>query len=167
METDATEAKQAGFKNFRNLVWHEAFVILKTILALSKTGYWHLCADQIKQHLFPLILILTADYEEQYVGYPFGGIDSLSFSNLCNRCVMALIRGTGCLWPCPICLVPWDMQSNLIEFHPLCTAKGTQKILKQVDKLQYDYKKEEILKDEGLRHIKVKLFGLLSISFFN
>jgi hypothetical protein len=33
----------------------------------SKTGYHHKCADDLVRWLFPILLILSADYEEQYV----------------------------------------------------------------------------------------------------
>lgn len=63
------EAAESGKKNFvihKNVVWHAAFrELLKTILLYSQTGYWHKCADNILQWLFPLILILSTDYEEQ------------------------------------------------------------------------------------------------------
>jgi hypothetical protein len=50
----------------KHVVWHEAFYkLLETIEKISKTGVWHDCADEIRRHLFPLLLILSADFEEQ------------------------------------------------------------------------------------------------------
>jgi len=66
VEEDAFKTNQGGFANFKNIVWHEAFRrILRSIMVISKTGCWYKCADGILRHLFPLILILSADYEEQ------------------------------------------------------------------------------------------------------
>jgi hypothetical protein len=63
---DASKTGQGGFADFKNIVWHTAFRrILKSIMAISKTGCWYKCGDGILRHLFPLILILSADYEEQ------------------------------------------------------------------------------------------------------
>jgi hypothetical protein len=49
-------------------VWHQSFLkLLDSIIALSKTGFSHKCYDGKLRWLFPLILILSANYEEQYV----------------------------------------------------------------------------------------------------
>ncbi|KIJ58540.1 hypothetical protein HYDPIDRAFT_184182 [Hydnomerulius pinastri MD-312] len=78
-----------GFVNFKNVVWHKAFyVLLESIIEYAKTGYWFEGADKVLQLLFPIILILSGDYEEQ--------------------CVMALIRGLKSKFPCPVCLVQKD-----------------------------------------------------------
>ncbi|KAL4062326.1 hypothetical protein J3A83DRAFT_4110285, partial [Scleroderma citrinum] len=54
------------FVNFKNVVWHEsAKKLFVTIAAHSKTGCWVKCWDDINHCFFPLILILSADYEEQ------------------------------------------------------------------------------------------------------
>lgn len=55
-----------GFVNFKNAVWHKAFyVLLESIIKYAKTGFWLEGADQVLRLLFPLILILSGDYEEQ------------------------------------------------------------------------------------------------------
>ncbi|KAF8215222.1 hypothetical protein K438DRAFT_1562013, partial [Mycena galopus ATCC 62051] len=51
--------------NFKQVVWHKAFFkLLESIAAHSKTGIWTKCRDGIERQLFPLVLILVADYEE-------------------------------------------------------------------------------------------------------
>lgn len=64
----AEEAGESGKKNFvlhKNIVWQEAFRrFLKQLRKYSQIGYNHSCADDILRWLFPLILILSADYEE-------------------------------------------------------------------------------------------------------
>ncbi|KAG1819402.1 hypothetical protein DFJ58DRAFT_720208 [Suillus subalutaceus] len=74
-----------------------SYTNLKKVL-ISKTGFAHQCYDGILRWLFPLILILSADYEEQ--------------------CVMALIRGFNSACPCPICLVPKDKLTDHSTIYP-------------------------------------------------
>ncbi|KAG2028517.1 hypothetical protein BDR03DRAFT_840689, partial [Suillus americanus] len=63
------EKKYSGtqsFVNFKNVVWHESFkCLLKSLAPLSKIGFWVKCWDGIERLFYPLILILSADYEEQ------------------------------------------------------------------------------------------------------
>ena len=66
MDDEKQRTGKPWFANFKNMVWHEAAKkILETIATYSKTGCWVKCWDDIARRLFPLILILSADYEEQ------------------------------------------------------------------------------------------------------
>jgi hypothetical protein len=68
---------------------------------------------------------------------------------------MALIRGLNGLYPCPICLVPYDQQSDLSKSHTLRTAAHTKGIYEaglQVTAVE----REELLKSEGLRNVAVR-----------
>jgi hypothetical protein len=67
---------------------------------------------------------------------------------------MALIRGSRGLFPCPICFVPLDKQSDLTQVYDLRTARDSQNTLKAADELEYNYQRELILKAKGLRYIK-------------
>ncbi|KAG1848377.1 hypothetical protein C8R48DRAFT_750370 [Suillus tomentosus] len=52
--------------DFKNAVWHKSFYqLLKSIELHSKNGYWFECGDQTQHRLWPLILILSGDYEEK------------------------------------------------------------------------------------------------------
>ena len=63
---DADEKNKPLFADFKRIVWHESFLaILDKIIDYSENGYPFRCADDILRILFPLILILSADYEEQ------------------------------------------------------------------------------------------------------
>lgn len=63
---DAGEAGKPGYVNFKQVVWHESFLkILNTMEDHSKTGVWYTCIDGVKRWLWLLILIISADYEEQ------------------------------------------------------------------------------------------------------
>jgi hypothetical protein len=68
---------------------------------------------------------------------------------------MALIRGAQGKFPCPICFIPKDEQSDLTQVYDLRTAKDTQKTLKAADALEHGTAKEALLKSKGLRYIKV------------
>lgn len=70
---------------------------------------------------------------------------------------MSLIRGVKGLCPCPICLVPKEKQADLSVSYPLRTEKDTRHLLKQADSCQFGYQRENILKNHGLRYIKVKV----------
>ncbi|KIK35236.1 hypothetical protein CY34DRAFT_17146 [Suillus luteus UH-Slu-Lm8-n1] len=71
---DASEEGKLGYTTLKRVVWHESFVkLLVNLDQFSKTGYSYSCYDKILRWLFPVILILSGDYEEQ--------------------CMMSLIRG--------------------------------------------------------------------------
>ena len=51
--------------NFKRAIWHLSFkVFLDSVSGYSKTGCWVMCGDGIDHLLFPIILILAADFEE-------------------------------------------------------------------------------------------------------
>ncbi|KIN98026.1 hypothetical protein M404DRAFT_31712 [Pisolithus tinctorius Marx 270] len=61
----AKEEGKTGYANFKRVVWHTAFFqLLEKVAELSKVGYLHECYDKVLCWLFPLVLILSADYEE-------------------------------------------------------------------------------------------------------
>jgi hypothetical protein len=68
---------------------------------------------------------------------------------------MALIRGTGGLCPCPICLVPKEKLSDLSHDYPLRTAEAMQAIVNEANQKQYAEQKEELLKQYALRGVDV------------
>ncbi|KAI6018855.1 hypothetical protein EDC04DRAFT_2869958 [Pisolithus marmoratus] len=119
------------FANFKNAVWHESFrKLLQTIEKESETGCWVNCWDGVACHFFPVVLILSADYEEQ--------------------AVMGLICGIESNFPCPICLIPHD---HILEFPDQCTlrtSKDVVKVLQEVHSQDTAKKKEQILIQQGL-----------------
>ena len=67
MEEDAAESGKSNYVNLKRVVWHKSFYeLLGSIRELSKVGYCIECADEVTRRIFPAILILSADYEEQY-----------------------------------------------------------------------------------------------------
>ncbi|KAG1833209.1 hypothetical protein F4604DRAFT_2019034, partial [Suillus subluteus] len=123
-----------SFVNFKNVVWHELFkCLLKSLASLSKTGFCVKCWDAIERLFYPLILILSADYEEQ--------------------CVMTLIRGTKCKFPCPVCLVPREELGNVLTSYPLRTTMSTQATLQEARSFARQEDKEKLLMSRGLRDV--------------
>ncbi|KAH9985222.1 hypothetical protein BJV74DRAFT_878709 [Russula compacta] len=130
---------KTSFANFKNVVWHESLhKILQSVAKHASDGYWHKGVDGVIRLLFTIILILSADYEEQIEGN----------------------------FPCPICLVPQEMQHDLTRTYPLRSAKDTQKIIQHADELPFGYLKEDLLKSQGLRYIK-NAFWLMKHSDIN
>lgn len=63
---DAGEEGKLGYTTLKRVVWHESFKkLLEHAAQYSKTGYSHKSHNDILRWLFPVILILSADYEEQ------------------------------------------------------------------------------------------------------
>ncbi|KAJ7764640.1 hypothetical protein DFH07DRAFT_738222 [Mycena maculata] len=141
VKDDPQENGKPAFSNFKNIVWHTAFYkLLESLAHIAKVGEWTNCGDEILRWLWPTILILAADYEE--------------------ACVMALIRGLQGLYPCPICFVPWQEQSDLSVEHPRRTAKGSEEILEKARAQKTAAGREEILKDNGLRDVENALWKI-------
>jgi hypothetical protein len=62
--------KKVAYINFKHAVWHQAFyTVIESIAKFSKTGCWFRCSDGVTCWLFPIVLILSADYEEQCMSY--------------------------------------------------------------------------------------------------
>ncbi|KAH9993320.1 hypothetical protein BJV74DRAFT_771000, partial [Russula compacta] len=65
---DPKESGKPRFVNFKRVVWHTSFKkVIQSITMHSKSGCWLECGDGIQRRLFPVVLMLSADYEEQYV----------------------------------------------------------------------------------------------------
>jgi hypothetical protein len=71
---------------------------------------------------------------------------------------MTLIRGFGGKCPCPVCLVPDNLLSQLLLDFPLRTTTSMKSILTQAKEMGLQIEKEEIYKSVGLRGIVVHLF---------
>ncbi|KAG2117676.1 hypothetical protein BD769DRAFT_1629737 [Suillus cothurnatus] len=130
---DASEEGKKSFTNLKCVVWHESFVkFLELVVQYSKTGYSYKCFDQVLHWLFPILLILSADYEEQ--------------------CMMSLIHGHHSKCPCPVCIVPLDELHDLSKSFRL---RSMQDAMAALD--VYEESKacsEELLKALGLCPVK-------------
>ncbi|KAI6095746.1 hypothetical protein EV401DRAFT_2062414 [Pisolithus croceorrhizus] len=103
--------------------------ILGTIEKESETGCWVKCWDGLACCFFPVVLILSADYEEQ--------------------AVMALVHGIKSNFPCPMGLVP---RNNISKFPAQCEIHTSAKVIKTTEK------REQILMQQGLRDIDNAFF---------
>ncbi|KAI6095461.1 hypothetical protein F5141DRAFT_1191310 [Pisolithus sp. B1] len=122
------------FANFKNAIRHESFrKLLQMVEKESETGCWVNCWDGVTCHFFPVILILSADYEEQ--------------------AVMALIHGVKLNFPCPICLIPHDHISEFPAPCKLRTSENILKVLQETCSQDTTEKKEQILIQQGLHDI--------------
>jgi hypothetical protein len=49
-------------------VWHKAFYkIAESIEKCTELGFALNCGDRVRRKMYPFVLIVSADYEEQYV----------------------------------------------------------------------------------------------------
>ncbi|KAH7919486.1 hypothetical protein BV22DRAFT_1075186 [Leucogyrophana mollusca] len=134
VKEDKAHSGKPAFVNFKNAVWHESFKkILESIAPHSRTGFWFECLDKVVRLFFPLILILSADYEEQ--------------------CVMTLIRGLRSNFPCPVCLIPREELSSMARTYPLRTRADTQALVTSAREQERAEDKEKILKSQALRDV--------------
>jgi hypothetical protein len=63
---DEAEKGKKGYVDFKRVVWHAGFrILLESVAEYSYTGCWNKCGDDILRSLFPAVIILSADYEEQ------------------------------------------------------------------------------------------------------
>ncbi|KAF8268768.1 hypothetical protein EI94DRAFT_1576741, partial [Lactarius quietus] len=134
VKEDPKEWNKPEFVNFKRTVWHESFLqVIQSIAGHSKTGCWLECGDSVRRWIFPIVTMLSADYEEQ--------------------CVMALIRGTTSKFPCPKCLVRQEDLANLVETWPLRTTAHSHELVHQARELSSAQEREKLLSEYGLRNV--------------
>ncbi|KAI6003353.1 hypothetical protein EDC04DRAFT_2871830 [Pisolithus marmoratus] len=101
---DSANDRKLSYTNLKRVVWHQAFLkLLNSITCLSKVSFVYKTYDDSMSTLYPIILILSADYEEQ--------------------CMMSLIRGLNSSCPCPICLLPLNELCDHSKTHPHRTSE--------------------------------------------
>ena len=62
------DKKKPEFVAFKQTVWHESFsLIIQSIVGHSKMGCYIHCGDNVRQWIFPFVIILSADYKEQCI----------------------------------------------------------------------------------------------------
>ncbi|KAG1858282.1 hypothetical protein C8R48DRAFT_748763 [Suillus tomentosus] len=143
VKEDKQHSGKPAWANFKATVWHKCFErILSSLAAKSNMGQWLECLDRLQRCFFPLILILSSDFEEQST--------------------MSLTRGVRALWPCPVCLVPHDKLSDTSHCYPCRTSRDSQAILATARAKETAEEREEILKEYGLRDILNALWTMKS-----
>jgi hypothetical protein len=68
---------------------------------------------------------------------------------------MALIRGLKSMYPCPICYVPWQEQSDCSTEHPQRVAQDSERLIQEARAMRTAAEREELLKDNGVRNVEV------------
>ncbi|KAG2146329.1 hypothetical protein DEU56DRAFT_870107 [Suillus clintonianus] len=129
---DSEEDGKLTYVNLKRVVWHKSFFkLLETIIMYAQMGYAYVCYDGIMRWLYAFILLLSADYEEQ--------------------CVMALIRGTNCHCPCPVCLVPSDKLYDNTSTYPIRSSNDAKAFMELWTRDRAAG--EKALKEQGLRPV--------------
>ena len=68
VKDDPKHKKNREWVDFKKVIWHACFrKMFESISEYSKTGCWVKCGDGVERQIFPRILILSADFEEQCV----------------------------------------------------------------------------------------------------
>ena len=66
IEDSEEDKHRTSWVNFKNAIWHKSFhKLLQSIEVYAVTGYSLKCGDHVHRNIFPFIVILSADYEEQ------------------------------------------------------------------------------------------------------
>ncbi|KAF7798759.1 hypothetical protein EIP86_009984, partial [Pleurotus ostreatoroseus] len=129
---DEMDKGKKKYVNMKQQVWHTSMrKILERVISLGKTGIMWRCGDGVERWIFPVVLLLTGDFEEQSV--------------------MLLTRGTKGLCPCPICLVPAEKQDSIGKFWPLRKPKKIKAIVE--DQSLRATAKDALLKEMGARDV--------------
>ena len=129
--------------------------MLLPVATLAELGIHYPCGDGIERHLFIWVIILSADYEEQYGILPIIFTLLILICSKIYRCLMSLIRGANGLFPCPICLVPKDQLMMIWkEFEKRTGAKALQ-LLAESRAASTLKNAEQILKNWSLRPVDV------------
>ncbi|KAF8643940.1 hypothetical protein AX16_008766, partial [Volvariella volvacea WC 439] len=110
LDEEAYKNNPTAAADHKQIIWHKSFkVLLQTIKLHSQTGCWFKCGNNIIRHIFPFVLILSADFEEQSV--------------------MAITRGGNANFSCPICLM---FQITIKSAQDAFTKTAAENILKAV-----------------------------------
>ncbi|KAG1842193.1 hypothetical protein DFJ58DRAFT_718051 [Suillus subalutaceus] len=126
VKEDKKHSGKPAFVNFKN-------AILVCLAPLSKVGSAVKCWDDLVRVFYPIILTLSADYEEQSV--------------------MALICGLMGKFPCPICLVPRNELSKTSNVYPICTSANENALCAWAQESTTLEAKEQILSSESLQNV--------------
>ena len=66
VEEKSFESGKKEWADYKHVVWHQAFYeLLGSLMQHAKHGCNVRCGDDVIRWLFPIILILLADFEEQ------------------------------------------------------------------------------------------------------
>lgn len=81
----------------------------------------------------------------------------------CIRCIMSLTRGVTSKLPCPICIVKFDVLSDLTRTWPLRTAIHNQNVFQEVQSMKRAIDREKLLSENGIRDVDVSPIPKLQV----
>ncbi|EMD38370.1 hypothetical protein CERSUDRAFT_113535, partial [Gelatoporia subvermispora B] len=120
--------------DFKRIIWHEAsWKCLESLIGPAQFGEWMKAGDGVDRWLFPVIILVSSDYEEQ--------------------CVIAGNRGTRCLKPCCVCHTLRDMLFHYQEHFVKRTHEESQQLYREAQALLSKTARNEYLKPFGLRFV--------------
>ncbi|KAK7030283.1 hypothetical protein VNI00_014300 [Paramarasmius palmivorus] len=133
VEEESKNSRKTSFVDFKAVVWHQSAIkMFESIQLYCEVGCVVDCGDGICRLLYPILLALSADYEEQ--------------------CAMCLIRGLRALHPCPKCMVGKDQLSWLSERWESRTPEDTARVIKEASEMGRKGDREDLLKQYSLRY---------------
>ncbi|KAG8710535.1 hypothetical protein FRC08_017044 [Ceratobasidium sp. 394] len=130
----------------RAKVYQQAMAyILETIKMLMQHGKYLRCADDQLYFFVAVIAIISADYEE--------------------LAKIVTILGSLSGFPCPICLVPRELQGDLTGEWPLRTREGTLEVLRRASKAKTATSHGLIWQEQSLRKTQNSFLKLMGWGF--
>ncbi|ESK82060.1 hypothetical protein Moror_13415 [Moniliophthora roreri MCA 2997] len=130
------ESKHSGktsFVDFKVIVWHQSAIkMFESIRIYCKVECILDCSDRICRLLYPILLALSADYEEQ--------------------CAMCLIHGLSALHLCPKCMVGKEKLLQLSERWDAHSPEDMTHILNQVAAMAWKGDQKDLLKQYSLHY---------------
>ncbi|KAF9500138.1 hypothetical protein BDN71DRAFT_1577754 [Pleurotus eryngii] len=135
IKEDSEDSGKRKFIIHKSMVWHQGIgKILNSVQGASYHGYWVTCADSVKRRFFPIDTFHSHDYGE--------------------ACIMTATRGVQSLFPCPVCLVPKDMQMEHATSYPLRTTESMKAVYTSAMSQLTKKDQEATLKAVGLQEIE-------------
>ncbi|EMD40065.1 hypothetical protein CERSUDRAFT_46326 [Gelatoporia subvermispora B] len=131
-ETLGESAEEADFKR---IVWHHSsWKCLESLVGPAQFGEWMIARDGVKRWVFPTIIIVSADYEEQ--------------------CVIGTNRGTKGSAPCCVCYACRNGLFQYCEKFKARTHKESQELYREAQQLLSKTAKRDHLKPFGIRLVE-------------
>ncbi|EIW75195.1 hypothetical protein CONPUDRAFT_66265 [Coniophora puteana RWD-64-598 SS2] len=146
VEDNAEDEGLLSYTTLKRVVWHDSVrQLFKNASFVSENGLlYEKLYDGVARWLFILILILSADYEEQTM--------------------MTLIRGSSSKHPCPVCLIPSNLQHDLSQHYPRRSAQEAMSLVRRYNNAditsQEKREVDSLLDEQSLRPVNNAFWDL-------
>ena len=149
-EKEVEEFKKRDYVNFKQVIWHDLFYkLLDSIQAYSQVKFHINCVDRTECHLYPVILILSANYEEQYewlcIPYLSGYIYNSFILGVSWYLYVALSISR---LSCPTCPGEWLVNTPTLDIRKYEGGLQVAKILSKTEQ-------EKLLKKYELKNVEI------------